>query len=50
MAVKALKGFKDVIPGDVETWQFIEGTARDILHRFGYAEIKTPILEKTKLF
>ncbi|MDA3833831.1 MAG: histidine--tRNA ligase [Spirochaetales bacterium] len=50
MAVKALKGFKDVVPGDVETWQFIEGTARDILHRFGCAEIKTPILEKTKLF
>ena len=50
MSVKALKGFKDVIPGDVETWQFIEGTARDILHRFSYAEIKTPILEKTKLF
>lgn len=50
MAVKALKGFKDVVPGDVETWQFIEGTARDIMHRFGYAEIKTPILEKTKLF
>ncbi|MEN8258875.1 MAG: histidine--tRNA ligase [Thermodesulfobacteriota bacterium] len=50
MAVKALKGFKDIIPGEVETWQFIEGTARDILHRFGCGEIKVPILEKTKLF
>ncbi len=50
MAVKALKGFKDIIPGEVETWQFIEGTARDILHRFGCSEIKVPILEKTKLF
>ena len=50
MAVKALKGFKDIVPGEVETWQFIEGTARDILHRFGCAEIKVPILEKTKLF
>ncbi|MDR9501457.1 MAG: histidine--tRNA ligase [Desulfurivibrionaceae bacterium] len=50
MAVKALKGFKDIIPGQVETWQFIEATARDILHRFGCSEIKVPILEKTKLF
>ncbi len=50
MAVKALKGFKDIVPGEVETWQFIEATARDILHRFGCSEIKVPILEKTKLF
>lgn len=50
MTVKALKGFKDIIPGEVETWQFIEATARDILHRFGCSEIKVPILEKTKLF
>ncbi len=50
MAVKALKGFKDIIPGEVEIWQFIEATARDILHRFGCSEIKVPILEKTNLF
>ncbi len=50
MAVKALKGFKDIIPGEVETWQFIEQTARSIFQRFGFSEIKVPILEKTKLF
>ena len=50
MAVKALKGFKDIIPGEVETWQFIEQTARAIFQRFGFSEIKVPILEKTKLF
>jgi histidyl-tRNA synthetase len=50
LAVKALKGFKDIIPGEVETWQFIEQTARFIFHRFGFSEIKVPVLEKTKLF
>ena len=50
MAVKALKGFKDIIPGEVETWQLIEQTARTILASFGCEEIKVPILEKTKLF
>ncbi len=50
MSVKALKGFKDIVPGEVETWQFIEQTARDIFRRFDFAEIKVPILEKTKLF
>ena len=50
MSIKALKGFKDIVPGEVETWQFIEKTARDIFHRFDLAEIKVPILEKTELF
>ncbi len=50
MSVKALKGFKDIVPGEVETWQFIEQTARSIFHRFDFSEIKVPILEKTKLF
>lgn len=50
MSITALKGFKDIIPGEVETWQFIEKTARDIFHRFDLAEIKVPILEKTELF
>lgn len=50
MSVKALKGFKDIIPGEVETWQLIEQTARSIFHRFDLAEIKVPILEKTDLF
>ncbi|MBI5556968.1 MAG: histidine--tRNA ligase [Deltaproteobacteria bacterium] len=48
--MNALKGFKDIVPGEVETWQFIEKTARDIFHRFDLAEIKVPILEKTDLF
>ncbi|MEA2083969.1 MAG: histidine--tRNA ligase [Thermodesulfobacteriota bacterium] len=50
MTVKALKGFKDILPDEARTWQIIEQTARDIFHRFGFSEIKTPILEKTELF
>ncbi len=50
MNIKALKGFKDILPDEVGFWQLIEGTARDIFHRFGFAEIKVPILEKTELF
>ena len=50
MTVKALKGFKDILPDEVNLWQFIEGRARDIFHRYGFEEIKVPILEKTELF
>ncbi len=50
MTVKGLKGFKDVLPNEVHLWQHIENTARKIFHRFGFSEIKVPILEKTELF
>jgi histidyl-tRNA synthetase len=50
MNLQALKGFKDVLPGESEKWAFLEQTARTIFQNYGYAEIKTPILEKTELF
>ena len=50
MTLQALKGFKDVLPGESEKWAFLEQTARNIFQNYGYAEIKTPILEKTELF
>jgi len=48
--VKALKGFKDILPAEVGYWQRIEQKGREIFHRFGFSEIKVPILEKTDLF
>ena len=50
MSIKALKGFKDILPEEVGIWQFIERKARDIFLRYGFEEIKVPILEKTELF
>ena len=50
MSIKALKGFKDILPDEVGLWQFIEQTARDVFHRYGLEEIKVPILERTDLF
>jgi histidyl-tRNA synthetase len=50
MTLQALKGFKDVLPGESEKWAFLEQTARTIFQNYGYGEIKTPILEKTELF
>ncbi|MDF1613936.1 histidine--tRNA ligase [Desulfurivibrio dismutans] len=48
--MQALKGFKDILPDEARLWQRVEGTARDIFRRFGFEEIKVPILEKTGLF
>jgi len=48
--IKAINGFKDILPGAALRWQSMEQTARDIFERFGMREIRTPILEKTELF
>jgi histidyl-tRNA synthetase len=46
----AVKGMNDLLPGQIEIWQHIEATARETLGRFGYSEIRTPMLEDTALF
>ena len=48
--INAIKGFHDILPGEVEKWQFVETTARKIFEDFGFSEIKIPIAEKTELF
>ncbi len=50
MKIKALNGFKDILPGETELWRHVEELARDIFARFNFYEIRLPILEKTELF
>ncbi len=40
----------DVLPDVVGVWQFLEQTALDVFGTYGFAEIRTPALEKTELF
>lgn len=50
MKLKALNGFKDILPADIALWTRVEATVRDIVSRFQFSEIRLPILEKTELF
>lgn len=50
MAIQIPRGTEDVIPGQVEIWQFIETKARDLCRRYHYEEIRTPMFEHTELF
>ncbi len=50
MAITGIKGFNDILPGEVEKWQHIEATARRVFELYGFAEIRVPIMEKTELF
>lgn len=48
--IQALRGTRDILPGEVADWQQVEVTARDILTRAAYQEIRPPIFEQTSLF
>ena len=48
--ITAIRGFNDVLPGDTELWRLIEDTAYRTFRRYGFSEIKLPIVEKTELF
>lgn len=48
--IQAIRGMHDILPDAISTWHRIEDTARRILTGYGYAEIRTPIVEVTDLF
>jgi len=49
-SIQALRGTRDILPGEIEYWQQVEEVARDILKKANYQEIRTPIFEQTELF
>ncbi|MFS8809789.1 histidine--tRNA ligase [Synechococcus sp. R65.1] len=48
--IHAVRGTRDILPQEVRLWQQVEASAREILGRANYQEIRTPILELTELF
>ena len=50
MKIQSIKGVKDILPDDIEKWQWVEEVARKVFHRYGFKEIRLPIFEKTQLF
>ncbi len=48
--IQALRGTRDILPDEISYWQWVETTARDILGKAAYREIRTPIFEQTALF
>jgi len=48
--IEAQKGTRDILPGEIGRWQFVEAQARATFERYGFREIRTPIFESTELF
>jgi len=50
MKFSSIRGFCDILPGEIGIWQLAEGSAREVFANYNFSEIRIPILEKTELF
>ncbi len=45
-----VKGMNDLLPPESARWEWLEATVRQLMARYAYRNIRTPILEHTDLF
>ena len=50
MAMKAVRGVRDILPSETGKWQRVEAAARRTFEAYGYREIRLPLFERTELF
>lgn len=45
-----IQGMSDITGGEVRLWQWMEARARDVMARYGFEELRTPLMEHEGLF
>jgi histidyl-tRNA synthetase len=50
MTLATVRGMKDIVPPESSRWSVLEASFRAHAGRFGFREIRTPLLERTELF
>jgi len=48
--IQAVKGMNDILPPESVRWEWFEHVVRELMHRYGYLNVRTPIVEPTPLF
>jgi len=48
--IRAVRGVRDILPGESPRWQRVEAAARRTFEAYGYREIRLPLFERTELF
>jgi len=48
--LKAVKGMNDILPPQSARWEWFEDVVRALMRRYGYHNVRTPIVEPTPLF
>ncbi|HEY8430275.1 MAG TPA: histidine--tRNA ligase [Sandaracinaceae bacterium] len=49
-SLRAVKGMNDVLPEEIPRWRRVEETFWRTVGRYGYGEVRTPVVEPTALF
>ncbi|MDI3327541.1 MAG: histidine--tRNA ligase [Alicyclobacillaceae bacterium] len=50
MFIQKPRGMHDILPDEAPLWWRLERTARELCARYGFEEVRTPVLEYTELF
>jgi len=49
-SLQSVRGMHDILPTEVAAWQWLEKRLEQIMDRYGFSEIRIPVVEKTELF
>ena len=44
--LSAVKGMNDILPGESARWEWLEAQVRDLMGRFAYRNVRTPIVSR----
>ncbi len=48
--IQAVKGMNDILPPESARWEWFEDVVRTVMRRYGYLNVRVPIVEPTPLF
>lgn len=48
--IQAIRGMNDILPGQSSVWQYLEQCVAEVVHSYGYQQIRFPVVESTDLF
>ena len=48
--LSAVKGMNDILPPESARWEWFEDKVRALMRRYGYVNVRTPVVEPTALF
>ena len=48
--IQKLKGTRDILGKESNTWKYVENVATSLFENYGYNEIRVPVIESLDLF
>lgn len=48
--IQAIRGMNDILPAKTSAWRYVENILTTCLRRYGYHEVRFPLVESTQLF